>query len=163
MKIKNRKKLLEQLTKIIMDFEKAMNKFETDIYCEIDKDGNVTLHQYTNVDGDILPDENLYLLYADEEHEDELFDNYKDIAEIADALKINEAQLIKLTASYNDKNVDDVDFDDVVAYVQSQDTLYEKCKQDYYDWIDAQKSMYAELADEQITEVEEEYNFDHED
>ena len=72
--IRNREEVVDELTELIMQFERDHNPFQTDVYMYIGEDGNATLNTFINVGGNSWLDDDHITIYRDKPHYDDPID-----------------------------------------------------------------------------------------
>ena len=145
--------VIAELEKMLIEFDKEMNKYHTDVYLYIDKDGNGTLDKFVNVVNNSWLDDDHITIYTDNPHYEDMFDLFPTVEEIA--LCVNMDEIKNKTAEYFDiDDVDDVTYYNVMDYVKSRDNLMEMIYSTYCDCIDniALDGNYYEKAKEIVNE-----------
>lgn len=165
--IKNRAEIVEELTEMLMDLDKACKPYETDIYLYYDEATETAeLKMFENVGGNSWLCDDHITLYRDEPHtEDNMFDCREDIAVMAEFAGFSEEQLEQLVAGtkkylgYDED--DEVELDEVLRYISECETNYmeQVCKA-HDAYIDACKDDYIESAESILSEFEEAYRRD---
>lgn len=159
MNIKNREEIIEQLTKMLMQFDKDCNKYQTDVYLYYDKENQTAkLDTFVNVGGNSWLDDDHHTIYTDREHYDDgVFSYYQQSTEIAEALKMSEEEFgAKIRQYYNMDENENPDWYEICKFAKSNDEYMEKLTANYNDIIDEMRSEYAENAERIIREFEEE-------
>ena len=158
MEIKNRQDIINELTEMLMNYDKELNhNYQTDVYCYIDEDGNATLDEFINVGGNSWRDDDHYVVYTDKEHYEDEFDvlgihNINDISSIID---IDRDELIKETRKYEEIDEDeDVDYFDVYHYVKNNNDYMNAIHNAYYDYVEDGRADYYCKACELVRELE---------
>lgn len=153
MKITNREKIVEELTDLLMQFDKDMNSYQTDVYMYINEESNTaSLDTFVNVGGNSWLNDDHYTIYTDKEHYDGISAFYSESFEYADAIGIDYGVLKEEARAYHEyDDIDDVDYTDIEKYVLSRDDYSEKVFQAYYDYIDESRSEYVERAEKIIS------------
>lgn len=166
--IKNREEVIEQLTEILMDFDKDCKQYQTDVYLYFDRDTNTaTLDTFVNVGGNSWLDDDHYTIYCDREHHEDWSDYYCNNGDFAWGLDMSVDDFDKEVMAYL-INIGDVDEDeaddyniewyDGYRYVTSRDDYKDKLISAYEDSIDERRAEYAEQAEEIISDWEEDYD-----
>lgn len=169
MNIKNREEIIEQLTEMLMQFDKDCNAaYQTDVYLYYDKENQTAkLDTFVNVGGNSWLDDDHYTIYTDREHYDDgVFSYYQqsgEIAEvlessgIAEVLEMSEEEFeAKIRQYYNMDEDENPDWYEICKFVKSNDEYMEKLTENYNDIIDGMRSEYAGNAERIIREFEEE-------
>lgn len=166
MLIKNRKQIIEQLTEMLMQFDKDFNSYQTDVYLYYDKENQTAeLDTFVNVGGCSWLDDDHYTIYWDNQHYDTIWDWFNNSTELADVLEYptytefdyDVRQLLEMDAD------EELDWDDYVTFVKSNDDCMEKIFATYNECIDERRSYYINKAEEIMErfdrerEMEEEY------
>lgn len=154
MEIKNRDEIIDELTEMLMDFDKDMKRYQTDVYCYIDDEGNATLDEFVNVGGNSWRDDEHYVVCVDREHYESEFDAFQDMCIWASAIGISEEDLIKEVAESEEMDEDEVDHYTVRDYIEHKDNYMEKIHNDYCEDIDEHRDNYYDRACELISELE---------
>lgn len=158
MNIKNREQIIERLTEMLMQFDKDMNKYQTDVYLYYNKENQTAeLDTFVNVGGNSWLDDEHYTIYTDKEHYETVWDWFNDSTEIADVLEY---------PTYTEFNYDvrqalemeedeDIAWEDYIVYVKSNDDYMEKIYAAYNECIDDMRSEYTGKAEVIIKQFEE--------
>lgn len=162
MTITNREEIVEQLTEMLMQFDKDCNQYQTDIYLYYDAENQTAeLDTFVNVGGNSWLNDDHYTIYSDREHYDDgIFSWIQDKTEFADLLEIPVEQLEKETRDYNHYDVDDdeeLEYCDYREYIKSNDEYMEKLTEAYNDSLEDYLSDYTEKAEYILDEFEKEY------
>ena len=112
------------------------------------------MEEFVNVGGNSWLNDDHYVIYIDNQHYEDEFDVIPDISAMALSININEEQLIREAAEYNEIDEDDVDYSDVVYYIKHNDEYMDKMHEAHCNDIDEQKSVYYYEACELIEELE---------
>lgn len=163
--IKNREEVIEQLTEILMDFDKSCNQYQADVYLYFDRDTNTaTLDTFVNVGGNSWLNDDHYTIYRDREHHEDWSDYYCNNGDFAWGLDMSIEDFDKEVMAYL-INIGDVDEDeaddykiewyDEYRYVTSCDDYCEKLISVYEDSVEERRAEYAERAEEIISNWEE--------
>lgn len=161
LEIKNREAIIEQLTEILMQFDKDCNQYQTDVYLYYDAENQTAeLDTFVNVGGNSWLDDDHYTIYCDKEHYENFWDWYQNSAEFADVLEIPNTELEFETRQYHEYDEDtELDWSDFRDYLKSVDDYTEKLQQAYNDCIDEMQPDYAEKAEEIMKRFDEECNY----
>lgn len=160
MNIKNREAIIEELTEILMQFDKDCNWYQTDVYLYYDEENQTAkLDTFVNVGGNSWLDDDHYTIYTDREHYDDgIFSWIQDENEFADVLEIPIEQLEKEVREYNYYNTDideKLEYCDYREYIKSNDNYMEKLTEAYNDSLEDYRSDYVEQAEDIIQKFEE--------
>lgn len=151
MNIKNREEIIEQLTKMLMQFDKDCNKYQTDVYLYYDEENQTAkLDAFVNVGGNSWLDDDHYTIYTDREHYDDgVFSYYQQSSEIAEALEMSEEEFDAKIRQHWDMDEDEnPDWYEICKFVKSNDTYMEKLTANYNDCIDEMQPEYVCKAEE---------------
>ncbi len=140
MELKNYDELVEELIEMLKDFDKQMNKYQTDVYLYYDPETQTgELDTFVNVGGNSWLNDDHITIYRDKEHLDDIFRTYyQNEEEIASVLDITADQLIEETYEWRGWNMDDyyelsdVEYCDIIEYCKSRDD-YMDLLQDFYE------------------------------
>lgn len=72
MQIKNHDQLKDDLTQIILDFERQLNDYQTDVYLYLNDDGTLRLEKFINVGGNSWKNDDHIRVYSDMPHTDDM-------------------------------------------------------------------------------------------
>lgn len=140
--INNYDEVVDELSEIMRDFDKARNQYHTDVYIYFDDNMNGTLDTFTNVGGNSWLDDDHYVLYTDKPHyDDDNFSTFQTIPDLADALGMSEDELIEQAymasgLAEDGYDISDVDYSDVQEYIKNNDELSDRLTDAYCDYID---------------------------
>lgn len=172
--IKNIKQVRECLIQIIVNFEKSLNDYQTDVYGYLNKDGTIRLETFVNVGGNSWKNDNHILVYSDYEHTDDMMSNLSNgchggswtwlIDEIETLYhKSGITQEILDTYSTSDNTgvkpvcIEDLDVVDVEQYLVEH---YLKEITSYYEDVFIQKNVIIlGLAEDAIKDMTEKHSF----
>lgn len=158
--IKNREEIIEELTELLMQFDKDCNQYQTDVYLYFDRETNTaTLDTFVNVGGNSWLNDDHYTLYCDREHHEDWSNYYYNCGDFAWGLNMELKDFYDEVLDFldlDDDEIDDykIDWHDEYRYVKSRHDYCEKLIAVYEDNIDEQRAEYAEQA-EAIFEQEE--------
>lgn len=155
--LKNREAVIEKLTEMLKAFDKAMNRYQTDIYLYLSEDGTATLDEFVNVGGNSWLDDGHYCIYSDREHFEDLGDWYDDYhtADIAEVVGLTESELIEKTAEFREIEPSEVDSCEIWYFLKSNDEYMEKLQAEYESAIDTDfNGIYSEHAEYIISRFE---------
>lgn len=151
--IKNRQEIINELAKMLKQFDKELNEYQTDIYAYYDeKTQEVALKKFTNVGGDSWIDDNHATIYCDKPRFESIINNFQTIEEIADVIEMSFDELVKLVAEKEELDVDDVDWCMVCRY--ADDNFADKIQAAYEDILDDMDSEYLERAENIVSDYE---------
>ena len=163
MNIKNRDSIIEQLTEMLMQFDKDARMYQTDVYLYYDSENQTAeLDTFVNVSGTSWLDDDHYTIYTDKEHYDGgMWGWYQSVAELAAYSEITIEQLYQETIKYlelDDDEVEDfvLDFYEAEKYLKTNDSYMEKLTAAYNECIDDMYSEYREKAEDIMRRFEEE-------
>lgn len=172
--IKNHDQVVERLTQIIVNFQKRLNGFQTDVYGYLNKDGTIRLETFINVGGNSWKNDGHILVYSDYEHADDMMSNLSNgsngaswswlideietlygksgiAQEIIDAISTSDNTGVKPVC------IEDLDVVDVEQYLVEH---YLKEITSYYEDVFIQKNVIIlGLAEDAIKEITEKHSF----
>lgn len=163
--IVNRDAIVEQLTELLMKFDKECNQYQTDVYLYFDRDTNTaTLDTFVNVGGNSWLNDDHYTIYCDREHHEDWSDYYCNNGDFAWGLDMSVEDFNKEVFDFlnldDDERADyDIERYDGYRYVTSRDDYCEKLIAVYEDYIDEQGAEYRTKAEEIIENLEDSVNF----
>lgn len=164
MTIKNREEIIEQLTDMLIQFDKDLASYQTDVYLYYNKEEQTaTLDTFVNVGGNSWLDDDHHTIYCDQEHHEDVFDWYNNVQELAENSEISVEQLRSEVIAYYELDEEaaaeyNLTFDDAQEYLKKKDNYMEKLTAAYRDGLDEMRSDYttkAELIIERFEEEEE--------
>ena len=120
--LRNRDEIVDELAEMLVQFAIDCNKYNTDVYLYVDENGYGSLDTFVNVGGNSWLDDDHYTIYTDRQHNESKYDSY-DIPELAEAVGLSEEELIRQTAMALDIDEEDVEWADVVEYIDDNDSL----------------------------------------
>lgn len=154
--IKNRQAVIEQLTEMLMKFDKSFNQYNTDVYLYYNEETKeATLDEFVYI-GSSWRDDDHVTIYTDECHYDDIYEYMMDYFEenVSDALDMDIVDIEKAVSEWLDIDIDDVDDYDIEKWVDK--FHYEKIHEYYNDrFIDENRSDYVERAEMIIERFEE--------
>lgn len=149
MTIKNLDSIIEQLTEMLMDFDRELNGYDTDVYLYYNEETETArLDTFVNVGGNSWLDDDHYTVYRDKQHYDTFFDYWNNIAEFAESLGITEDKLITLVAEYFRYEPEEIDYYDVRKFFNYNEEYFDKLKEEYCDFIESLHRDYETKAEE---------------
>lgn len=153
MTIKNREEIIEQLTDMLIQFDKDLASYQTDVYLYYNKEEQTaTLDTFVNVGGNSWLDDDHYTIYCDREHYEDIFDWYNNVQELAEYSGISVEQLRSEVIAYYELDEEaaaeyDLAFDDAQKYLKKKDNYMEKLTAAYRDGLDEMRSDYTTKAE----------------
>lgn len=158
MYIKNRDEIEDQLTDILMQFDKELNKeYETDVYLYYDKDTQTaTLDTYANVDGNSWIDGDHYTIYTDKPHYRGFWDffDYEQDMHLIFGLDSSE-ELDDLVRGYFNMGPDErITVADYIEFVNNTPSFYNMIYETYKESIDEMRNEYQIEAKEILDRFE---------
>lgn len=159
MNISNREDIIEQLTEMLMQFDKDRNGYQTDVYLYYDKETETAeLDTFVNVGGNSWRNDDGFVLCRDKEHYDTVWDWFNSSTEIADVLEYStytefEYDVRQCLEIEEDERID---FDDCVSFVEGNDLFMEKITAAYNEYIDEMRPDYRIQAEEILERFERE-------
>ena len=156
MTIKNRESLVNELAKILMQFDKDCNQYQTDVYFYYDRTQIGSLHTFTNVGGNSWLDDDHITIYTDKEHYDDgAYSWIQNEYEMADILGIDIEQLVKEAKEYGKYEEDEeIPYNEIKRYVQSVDNYNDVLWKAYYESLKDYAAEYYQRAEEMISSLE---------
>ncbi len=165
-KIMNRDEITEQLTELLMKFDKEWNQYQTDVYLYFDRNTNTAaLDTFVNVGGRSWLDDDHYTIYCDRGHCDDMWTIYYcNNGDFAWGLDMSIEDFDKEVLDFLDLDDDEkddyeVEYYDRYRYVMSRDDYKEKLIAVYEDSIDEQRTEYVKQAEEIVEEWERNYEY----
>lgn len=147
MTIKNFDNIIEQLTEMLIDFNRELNSYDTDVYLYYDKETETArLDTFVNVGGHSWLNDDHYTIYTDRQHYDTFFDYWNNIAEFAESLGITEDKLITLAAEYFRYEPEEIDYYDVRKFFNYNEEYFDKLKEEYCDYLESVRGDFEEQA-----------------
>jgi hypothetical protein len=148
----------DEFIEMLISFAKEARPYQTDVYLYVDESTNTgELYEFTNVGGNSWLDDDHYVLYIDRQHNENVFNWYNDIDELAYAIGISEEQLIAETADFVELDIDDVDYNDVTYYIENNDEYLDAVNSAYCEAVEDMRPEYTSQADEIIAEFDKPY------
>lgn len=151
--IKNREEIIEELTELLMQFDKDCNQYQTDVYLYFDRDTNTaTLDTFVNVGGNSWLNDDHYTIYCDREHHEDWSDYYCNRGDFAWGLDMSVEDFDKEVLDFlnldDDEKVDyEIEGYDELSYVTSRNDYRDKLKSVYEDSVEEHRPEYAERAE----------------
>lgn len=94
--LKNREAIVEELAEMLKKFDMQLNAYQTDVYLYYDEEKQTAeLDTFINVGGRSWLNDDHCTIYADCEHYETDFDFFDNLGDLADAVGIQEEELIK--------------------------------------------------------------------
>lgn len=157
MTIKNREELVNELAKMLMQFDKDCNSYQTDVYFYYDNRNQTgKLDTFVNVGGNSWLDDDHMTVYTDGEHYDDgAYSWIQNEYEMADILGIDIEQLIqeaKKACGYEDD--EEIPYNEIERYAQSAEEYNDALWEAYYESIEDYASEYDTRAEEMISSLE---------
>lgn len=151
--LNNRDEIAEQLTDMLMQFDKAANQYQTDVYLYYNKETQTaTLDTFTNVGGNSWLDDDHYVLHRDKEHyEGTAWDWCQSVGEYLDVLKVSEKDLKAAVIKYlalDEEDAEDYELDltDIESFIKNNEQYRETLFQAYCSSVDENRSVYYDNA-----------------
>lgn len=145
--IKNLDSIIEQLTEILIQFDRELNGYDTDVYLYYDKETETArLDTFVNVGGNSWLNDDHYTIYTDKQHHDTFFDYWNNIAEFAESLEMTEDKLITLAAEYFRYEPEEIDYCDVRKFFNYNEEYFDKLKEEYCDYLESIRGDFEEQA-----------------
>jgi hypothetical protein len=167
MKVNNRAELIEELAKMLQQYDKDLNKYQTDVYLYIDENGNGTLDEFVNVGGNSWKNDDHITIYSDQEHYETMYDWYTESGDLAWGLGMEWEELKQQVLDWlveegaiEPEDIDDYDYEpeyaEVLDYIKENDSYVEQLTELYEAEIDANMSDYMQRAEDIFYKNEEE-------
>ena len=168
--IRNRSQIVNELAEMLKQFDKDLNRYQTDVYLYYDPEKKTAeLDTFTNVGGNSWLDDDHYTIYSDPQHQtgdDPYFYGY-DKKTIAETLGKSVDELIQETADYlgytgvdGDYGTEDVEYREILDYIEQNDDYMQIIIDEYNDSLDDYNADYYDNAERIISEFEDEYDLD---
>lgn len=162
MKLKNRKEVVEQLTEMLIEFDKDLRQYQTDVYLYYDEETQTAkLDTFINVGGNSWIDDDHYTIYRDPEHYDSWEDYFCNTGDFAQGLEMtsedfeNEVKEYLKQQEYEVEEEYKPEWYEEREYIRSKEEYCDKLYQIYVDYLEDQRAEYAEKAEQIISEWEE--------
>lgn len=167
MTIKNKDVLIEAMADLLMQYDKDLNKYQTDVYLYLDGEGNGALEEFQNVGGNSWKDDDHFTIYSDHEHYDTMYDWYTEAEDLAwglgmewEELKEEVLDWLVEEGAIEPEDIDDYEYEPIYAevlyYIKENESYVDELKEQYDAEIDANRSDYIKKAIEIIEKAEEE-------
>lgn len=163
--ITNREEIVEKLAELLMQFDKDLNSYQTDVYMYIDEEtGAATLDTFVNVGGNSWLNDDHTTIYTDKEHFDSMYDYYCNNGDFAEALDMEHTELQNEVAQHlaniGGIGADEVenyepDWYEIREYIKTREDYVEKLTECYYNSIEDMRSEYINRAEDIIELAEE--------
>lgn len=160
--LKNREEVVEQLTDMLIDFDKSLNQYQTDVYLYYeDETQTATLDTFVNVGGNSWLDDDHYTIYRDREHYDGWEDYFCNAGDFAWGLDMSSEDFDREVCEYlkQDYEVEEgyePEWYEKRDYIRTRDDYMEKLINVFKQSVDENRANYAEQAEQIISEWEEE-------
>jgi uncharacterized protein YlbG (UPF0298 family) len=156
-KLKNHDAIVEELTEMLMKFDKSFNEYNTAVYLYYNEETQeATLDEFVYV-GISWRDDDHITIYVDDQHYDDIYEHidYIEVA-VSEALDMNIDDIKKAVSEWLDIDIDDIDECDIAKWAEEK--FYEKMHSYYNEWfIDEYRADYLERAENIICDFEESY------
>lgn len=151
--IKNIDVILNELTEMLMQFDRDLNTgYDTDIYLYYDEETQTArLEEFVNVGCNSWINDDHYTIYTDRQHYNKWYDDFDDEYTITDYLGIPVEQLmneVKNYYGYDDDDIGYISFADIIEYVLHNEQYKKILRTAYEDDIDYCRDTYEEQAQE---------------
>ncbi len=157
-KFKNHDAIVDELTEMLMKFDKEFNQYNTSVYLYYNEETQeATLDEFVYV-GNSWRDDDHVTIYTDEQHYDDIYEHIDYIEDaVAEALDMNIDDIKKAVLEWLDiDDVDDVDDCDIAKWAEEK--FYEKMHEYYNEYfIDEYRADYLERAENIICDFEKLY------
>lgn len=158
--LNNHNELVNELTDMLITFDKECNQYQTDVYLYYDKENNTALlDTFVNVGGNSWLDDDHFTIYHDSQHYEDWSDYYTVTSDFAWGLDMEWVDFKEEVIDYLDLDDDEkedyeIEYIDALDYIESREDYTEKLIEVYEGSIDEQRSDYAERAEDIISEWE---------
>lgn len=166
MTIINREEIVEQLTEMLMQFDKDARMYQTDVYLYYDSENQAAkLDTFVNVGGNSWLNDNHYTIYTDKEHYDgDMWSWYQSVEELAENAEIpldelREKVIERLELDDDEAEDFELGYYEAREFFKANDEYMEKLQAAYEECIDDMRSDYADKAEEILSRFEEEQEF----
>lgn len=166
MTITNREEIVEQLTEMLMQFDKDARMYQTDVYLYYDLENQTAeLNTFVNVGGNSWLNDDYYTIYTDKEHYDgDMWSWYQSVEELAEYAEIpldelREKVIERLELDEDEAEDFELDYYEAREFFKANDEYMEKLQAAYEECIDDMRSDYADKAEEILSRFEEEQEF----
>ena len=163
--LKNREEVIEKLTEMLIDFDKDLNKYQTDVYLYYDDESQTAeLDTFVNVGGNSWLNDDHYTIYRDTEHYDGWEDYFCNDDDFAWGLDMDSKKFDGEVCEYlkqQDYEVEEgyePEWYEKRDYIRTRDDYVDKLIEVYQESIDENRAEYAEEAERIIAEWENEEN-----
>lgn len=162
--IKNVCELIDTLTERLMQDAIDCCGYQIDLYLYVKEDGTAWIEDFVNVGGNSWLQDDHYCLHTLMQHYETLFDGYDDIGEIADALEMDEWELIHRAwcrlyeGDLEAPELSSIDFFDVRDYIKEDGDLMERLRSAAEDLIRGDIGDYREQAIDILGYFEDQHN-----
>ena len=158
--IKNRSKVIEELTNILMSLDKEFSdSVSADVYAYYDNStGMVELSQYERVGHSWKNDDHI-TIYTKEAICFDVFDMFDDVSEMIEAAACYDGQFAAKIMSdimmhYSVEEFEELDRSEIINYIKKHEDLYDNVKNVYSDHIDERQPEYKAKSEEIIDSLE---------
>ena len=149
MTIKNYDEVVAALAALLMQFDKDLNSYQTDVYMYYNADDQTaTLDTFVNVGGNSWLNDDHYTIYHDKEHYTDRFgDFFQSESEFADALEIPLEELTnRVRRHFEMEDYEKIYFSDYLQYIYDNEALCEKCYNFYVESLQDYEEQYIDNA-----------------
>ena len=163
--ISNREEIVEALADQLMQFDKELNSYQTDVSMYIDEEtGAATLDTFINIGGRSWLEDDHKTIYTDKEHFESMYDRFCNDGDFAAFLNMENNDLknevVKYLADIGGINEDEAEdynptWHETRDYIETRPDYIEKLEYAYNDEIENNRRDYLEKAEEIIEQAEE--------
>ena len=137
MTIKNIDTILNELVELLMQFDRDLNGYDTDVYLYYDEETETArLDTFVNVGGNSWLDDDHYTIYTDRQHYDTFLDYWNSITEFAESLGMTKKELVENAAKYYHIDTEDVGYIDVHDWICDHEKAFDTLAEIYSDYIE---------------------------
>lgn len=164
--ITNREEIVEALAEMLMQFQKELNSYQTDIYMYINEEtGEATLETFENVGGNSWLNDEHITIYTDGEHYETFLDMFDEPEELAWGIGKTWNQLKDEIIAFfigsgeltrNECRQFNPDYQDVLYYIDKREDYMDLLKKTHDYYIEERKRDFIEQAEQIIEENEKE-------
>ena len=163
--ITNREEIVERLAGLLMQFDKDLNGYQTDVYMYIDEEtGAASLKTFPNVGGSSWLNDNHTTIYTDREHFDSMYEYFVSVYDIAEFLGMAEYDQLKGEVVQNLVDIGAIDeaeaeayepcWNETIEYIKTVDDYVEILNDSYHDMIESDRCYYISSAEKIIKGAE---------
>lgn len=158
--INNYNEVVENLAKMLKQFDIDENQYQTDVYMYVDENGNATLDTFTNVGGNSWLDDDHYTIYSDKEHYEGGFNDwaYGSLSWCAETCGTNIDDIKKTISENSGWDVEDIGDYDIYSFLTENEKYTEILRSEWLDYLNnyiEYGAMAENILDEAIAGIRE--------